>query len=72
MHILMGPEQTGGGGVPISGGVGALGKLKKSGGGGEGGDFDKKKKKKRAICKRDQILTNDLPDFTIFTIHRKN
>ena len=26
----MGPEQTGGGGVPISGGVGALGKLKKS------------------------------------------
>ena len=33
----MGPEQTGGGGVPISGGVGALGKLKKSGGGGGGG-----------------------------------
>ena len=39
----MGPEQTGGGGVPISGGVGALGKLKKSGGGG-GGAFDKKRK----------------------------
>ena len=33
MHILMGPEQTGGGGVVISGGVGTLGKLKKSGGG---------------------------------------
>ena len=45
MHILMGPEQTGGGGVPISGGVGALGKLKKSGGGG-GGEILLKKKRK--------------------------
>ena len=46
MHILMGPEQTGGGGVPISGGVGALGKLKKSGGGGAVEILIKKKKRK--------------------------
>ena len=45
MHILMGPEQTGGGGVPISGGVGALGKLKKSGGGGVEILIKKKKRK---------------------------
>ena len=37
----------------------------RGGGGGGGGDFDKIKIKGLAICKRDPILTNDLPDFTI-------
>ena len=35
------------------------------GGGVGGGDFDEIKIKGLAICKRDPILTNDLPDFTI-------
>ena len=37
----------------------------RGGGIGGGGGFDEIKIKGLAICKRDPILTNDLPDFTI-------